>query len=300
MSRGYIYIVITAFLFSTAEISGKLISNEINPYQLTFIRFLIGALILLPFAVKEIRKRKIMFDKKEFLYFIFQGFLCVVVSMSLFQLAVLYTKASTVAIVFSVNPIFTIPFAYFILSEKINRNTILSLVISILGLIFILNPANMELNKDFKGIVLALLSAVVFSLYSVIGKKKIDKYGGIAFNCITFILGDLILLVILLFLKIPIIQGVEKSNVIQILYMGIFVTGLGYLFYFLSMEKVSATMTSVVFFIKPALAPILAFIILGERIKFSAMIGIACILIGSYIMLISKKNKLINKEEAFH
>lgn len=300
MSRGYIYIVITAFLFSTAEISGKLISNEINPYQLTFIRFFIGALILLPFAVKEIRKRKIMFDKKEFLYFIFQGFLCVVVSMSLFQLAVLYTKASTVAIVFSVNPIFTIPFAYFILNEKIDRNTILSLFISILGLIFILNPVNMELNKDLKGIVLALLSAVVFSLYSVIGKKKIDKYGGIAFNCIKFILGDLILLVILLFLKIPIIQGVEKSNVIQILYMGIFVTGLGYLFYFLSMEKVSATMTSVVFFIKPALAPILAFIILGERIKFSAMVGIACILIGSYIMLISKKNKLINKEEAYH
>lgn len=46
------------------------------------------------------------------------GFLCVVVSMTLFQLAVVYDKASTVAVLFSCNPIFAILFALLILREK--------------------------------------------------------------------------------------------------------------------------------------------------------------------------------------
>ena len=51
MNKGYIYILITAFAFSTMEIVGKMISNQLNPLQMTFLRFFIGGLILLPFAL---------------------------------------------------------------------------------------------------------------------------------------------------------------------------------------------------------------------------------------------------------
>ncbi len=46
MKKGIIYIFITAFAFSTMEIVGKLISTQINPFQLTFIRFFIGSIFL--------------------------------------------------------------------------------------------------------------------------------------------------------------------------------------------------------------------------------------------------------------
>jgi len=307
MSKGYIYIILSAIIFSTMEIAGKVVSKEINPFELNFLRFLIGALILLPLAIKDLRKRKIFLNKNDVGYFLISGFFCVFVSMSFFQLAIVYTKASTVAIVFSTNPVFTIPFAYFILKEQLNKNTIISLLISLLGLICILNPFNT--HGDIKGIVLAILAAVTFSFYSVIGKMRSDRYGSIVMNCLTFFAGDFIMLFVMLishiqyisklnekiglslFSNIPIVYGINQSNILTLVYLGIVVTGLGYLFYFYAMEETSATTASIVFFIKPALAPILSLIILHESIANNTILGILFILIGSYITFIGKSTK---------
>lgn len=309
---GYAYIILTAVIFSTMEITGKL-AVGLNPIQLNFLRFAIGGLILLPSAVKAIKSRGIKLKKDDFYYFLGAGFLCVVVSMSFFQLAITYTKASTVAIIFSTNPVFTVLLAYIVLKEELNRGTIISILLSLVGIFFILNPFGT--SGDVKGIVLSILAAVTFSMYSVLGKMRSGKYGSIALNCITFLIGDVVMLVIILISKlsavrsminpdgslnfmsnIPIFAGINGDNIIPLIFLGIVVTGLGYMFYFLAMDATSATKASVVFFIKPALAPILALIILGEKIPLNTVAGIVLILIGSYFSL-TAKGKAYKKQE---
>ena len=46
------------------------------------------------------------------------GLTCVVIRMTFYQLAVMNTKASVVAVLFSCNPIFVMIFAYMVLKEK--------------------------------------------------------------------------------------------------------------------------------------------------------------------------------------
>jgi drug/metabolite transporter (DMT)-like permease len=159
-----------------------------------------------------------------------------------------------------------------------------------------------------KGIVLSILAAITFSLYSVVGKMRSSKYGSIALNCITFLVGSFIMLVIILisklsairsminpngglkyFSNIPIFSSIDSQNIFPLIFLGIVVTGLGYMFYFLAMDETSATTASVVFFIKPALAPILALIVLSEKIPINTVAGIVVILIGSYFSLTAKK-----------
>lgn len=309
MKKEYLYIMLSAFIFSTMEIAGKMVSDQINPFQLNFLRFLIGALILLPMALKDLKRKEVSFNKSDLKYLAITGVLCVIVSMSFFQLAIVYTKASIVAIVFSVNPVFTVPFAYFLLKEQLSKSTIVSLLISLIGMAFILNPFN--INGDLKGIVLAILAAITFSLYSVIGKMHSNKYGSLSLNCFTFLIGDMIMLALMLFsninlvatatknhglsilANIPITYGINYNNVLTIIYLGVIVTGLGYLFYFLAMEKTSASTASIVFFIKPALAPILSLIILHESISTNILIGMAFILIGSFITFRGKQQKSV-------
>ena len=201
MKKAYIYIILTAIIFSTMEIMGKIIANDVNPFQLNFIRFLIGALVLLPYAIKGIKKRNIKLGKNDLLYFLLTGLLCIVISMSFFQIAIIYAKASTVAVIFCANPMFTIPFAHYILKERVTKTAIISVGISLLGIICILNP--FHINADIKGIVLAILSAITFALYSVIGKTRAGKYGSIANNCFTFLAGDFILLVLIAISHLP-------------------------------------------------------------------------------------------------
>lgn len=308
---GYIYILLSALIFSTMEIAGKMVATQINPFQLNFIRFLIGGLILLPFAFREVKKRKIEFKKQDIKYFLVTGMLCVFISMTFFQMAIVYAKASTVAIVFSTNPVFTIPFAYLILKEKLNKATFISLTASILGIICILNPFNID--KDLKGINFAILAALSFSLYSVFGKSGTEKYGSIIFNCITFLVGDFIMLLFIASSHVPVISslyqaeklpmfadisitaGINSSNIFILMYLGIVVTGLGYIFYFIAMEKTSVATGAIVFFIKPALASILSFIVLGEKISLNKILGILFIIIGAYITF-ENKNYIKSKK----
>ena len=56
MKKSYIFVIITAILFGTMEVSCKIGGANLDPFQLTFLRFLIGGLILLPFAIVQMRK----------------------------------------------------------------------------------------------------------------------------------------------------------------------------------------------------------------------------------------------------
>lgn len=289
MKKGYIYILVTALLFSTIELVGKQIANQVSPYQLTFLRFFIGGLVLLPFALRDVKKRGLQLTKNDWLYFLLSGILCIAIGMCIYQLAIKYTKASTVAIVFSTNPMFTIPFAALILKERIHASTLIALLFSMLGVLVILNPFHIAQGHDYNGILLAALSAVVFSLYSVLGKLRVQRYGSYIANSFTFLSGSLVLLLGILLTHTPVIKGIDSGNILQILYLSVVTTGLGYVFYFLAMKETSAITASTIFFIKPALAPLLALLLIHEHIPFNSLLGIAFILTGSYLSIRSKR-----------
>ena len=304
MKKGYIYIVLSALLFSTMEISLKLVSGQFNPIQMIFLRFLIGSLILFPLAMKSIKQRGLKLKKKDIMFFLLTGFICVVVSMSFYQLAILYGKATTVAILFSCNPLFVIPLAYFMLKEKIYRHTVATIALSIAGIVSIMNP--MDMSDNLTCFIFSLLAAITFALFSVVGKARSSKYGAIALNCFSFLAGSIEILIIIgfsrigfisellinsgheLFANIPVLQGISLSSIPALIYIGVFATGLGYAFYFLAMEETSASTASIVFFIKPALAPFLSLIILHEPIAMNTIAGIILIVIGSLITFLSK------------
>ena len=261
-----------------------------------------GGLVLAPFAFYQLKKRKITILSSDWKRFALLGFLCVVLSMVFYQMAVVSTKASAVAVVFSSNPVFVLIFAYFILQEPIQKNNIFSLILDILGIIVIINPLHTELNLI--GIFLSILAALFFALYGVMGKKSCQKYGGLPVTCFSFLFGSVQMAVLSLgthipavssfllenglqnFSSIPFFTGYSLENLPIILFIFVGVTGIGYVAYFRAMEETSANTASLTFFFKPILAPILAALFLREEITLSMIIGIAFILSGSLVSLL--------------
>ena len=117
MKKVAIYIFLTAFLFGTMEVALKLAGNNMDAFQLTFLRFIIGGLLLLPFAIKEIKKNDTKLELKDYGYLLYLGTLCIPVSMLLFQFGVMHSNASTASVLISANPLFTIIFAHFMANE---------------------------------------------------------------------------------------------------------------------------------------------------------------------------------------
>lgn len=297
MKRGYLYIVLTTIIFSTMEIALKLVSGKFNPIQLTFTRFFIGGLFLIPFALRNLKKKHLSVSKGDLFYLAYLGFLGIVISMILYQLAVQNTRASVVAVLFSSNPVFVTILAFIFLKEEIHKNNILALILEVAGIIIIINPLNVKLS--IPGITLSIISTLTFALYGVFGKKECAKYGGIVVTCFSFLFGGLEMLLLIafsripsaaawltsnglaIFSNIPLFKGYTLNIIPIMVFICIVNSGIGYACYFMAMEKTSAQTTSLVFFFKPILAPILALILLHEIIPVNMVFGILFILLGS-------------------
>lgn len=297
MKKVYFYVVMTAFLFGTMEVALKLTGSALDPFQLTFLRFFIGGLLLLPFAIAEIKVTKVKLTLKDFAYLLYVGILAIPLSMLFFQLGVMRCNASTAAVLISFNTLFTMLFAHFMTDEKLKKNNVIVLLIGLLGLIFMIKPWNMQEGNTVLGIILMLCAALFFGWYTVAGKISVKKMGIMAQTSFSFIFGSLVLLVIILCMGRPVVEGVAE-NWLAVAYVSIFVTGLGYFCYFKAIKHSDATTGSIAFFIKPAIAPIIAVIVLRETILWNTYIGIGLFLLASYINIRGKRKEAeINERE---
>lgn len=302
MRAAYIYIALATVLFSTMEIALKSVAGNFHPVQLTFTRFLVGGLVLIPIAARMLRHRQERMDVSALGIFAWLGFVGVTVSMTLYQLAVENANASVVAVLFSSNPVFVLLFAFFILHAAIMRQHVMALVLECLGIVAIINPLHTDISLS--GIVYTLLATITFALYGVLGTRPVSRFSGVVVTCGSFLCAALEMLALIAlshaapvahalsahglghFADIPLRAGYDARTIWTMLYISIGVTGGGYACYFMAIETTSPIQASVIFFLKPALAPVLALLILGESIPFHMATGIVLILLGSLVSLL--------------
>ena len=303
---GYFFIVLCAVIFSTMEVMLKTVHGVFAPMQITCLRFLVGGVLLIPFAMRSIRKKNAVLTRKDLGFFACAGFLCVVIAMSLYQMSVTYTRASIVAVIFSCNPIFV----------TIHKNHIIALILELTAALIIIDPIHASLDPT--GALLAILSAAMFSFYSVFGKKRTPRFGGIAVTCLSFLFGATELVALLLFgrtaagaslygalglkifIDVPLFENIPLSALPALLYICCINSAAGFVCHMMAMEKTSAQEASLIFFLKPIIAPIFALIFLKEEIPLNMIVGIVCFLAGSLCAILPgllAQRKLLKAEQ---
>ncbi len=285
MNKGCIYLTITILIFGPFEVVSKLV-HGIDAIQLNFLRFLIGGLALLPFAVFDIRKRRVVIRPKDLLCMFGLGILYIPVSMVLLQMAIQNTSASLSTFVFSSNPVFIAIFAAWLLDEKPNRFIVLSIALEIVGLFFISNPFNEEFDIYFLHLCFA---AITFAFYNVLMRKTTGKFGNLAAFTIVVVFGTLALGLFLLFTGIPWFDGVDSGNILPLLYLGVLGSGIAFVSYYKGMELTSTNAGSICFFFKPILGTFFAILILNERLTTGFVIGASLIIVGAVIMIYGRE-----------
>lgn len=292
-SLGYLYLLNTIFFFSTYEVVSKMLVEKIDPFQINFIRFFIGGVIL--FLV-ILYKRDIHISKKDLYMVSVIGIINVVISMNLLQVSLYMpnARASVVAVIFSSNPIFVFAFSVLIDREKVHAYKLVGMLMGMAGIVVIFFEKLQVNLSDLKSPLLALASAVFYGLYTVIGRKSSVRIGSLKMNAYSFIIGSLVLLPMLLFFKMPTYQF-DVSGIGQVLYLSVLVTGLAYWTYFKGLSIAGASKGSLVFFIKPALASVIAILLLGEIPTVNLLLGTAFIIVGIMITVnwIGFKEKFI-------
>jgi drug/metabolite transporter (DMT)-like permease len=163
--KGYVLLGITILIFSTLEVVTSTLKGLMNPLQLTFLRFIIGGVVLLPLVIKKREK----LQAKDLLFFLGLGILNIFISMGSLQLSINMGKASTAAILISSNPIFVMLFSSLLLKEKVTFDRIACIILGIIGITLIIYKGNVG-GDTAVSLTLAIIASLTFGLYTVLGK----------------------------------------------------------------------------------------------------------------------------------
>jgi len=277
----YLFWIIALVLFSSLEVVSKPIMGQVDPFTMTFMRFFIGGLSLFVISslVKRPDEKKMV--KADFFKIIFIGCINTIFSMTMLQLSIKHSNASSAATLISTSPIFTAVFAYLIISEKISQRKKIGILLGLVGIITF--GIGMLEGDSLSGILFGIVASVTFGLYSVLLRRHIARYGSLRCTAYSTLFPSLIyggILVLSGKLKIP---TLDVQGWLIIAYLGIFVTGVAYYALLEAVNRMGATNAMRLFYVKPVVATGLALIFLQEPVGVVKIAGMGIIIFSLFL-----------------
>ena len=291
---GYLLVLGAIVLFSTIEVvakylqSGEGAAGQVGPTQVATLRFLFGAAFILLLLMGQRQGRFVAAAfKQDGLPIALLGAVGVFLTFFLLHEGIESTSASTAAVIFSMNPVFTVLFASLVLRERLGRVGWVGVGLGLLGAFAAITGfrfSRLFSREDFLGSILVLVSAATWSVYTVYGKRYSERYGSAVISFLTMAIGSGLLAVLLTIRGgWGEMAGYDLRAWAWLLYLGVVTVGLGYILYFEGMRRVPASRGASLFYLKPVLALILAHFALGEPISYTLLL--ASVMVASGILL---------------
>ncbi len=223
----YLLLVFATFFWGTNFVFSRMIVEEVPPFQLSVMRWIIASLVFLPFVYKELKQNKEILIKnwKALLFLAATG---IAGFNTLLYIAIQYTTSINASLVNSTAPLLIVLLSVFFLKEKMLKIQYVGVVVSFIGVFFIITGGSIETLLTLTinpGDLVVLAAVIMWSIYSVLMKKfGVDLPKKSTF-IITMYIGILILIPFALFERTyqPVaLTSLPAEAILGIVYLGIF------------------------------------------------------------------------------
>ncbi|MEZ5534493.1 MAG: DMT family transporter [Thiolinea sp.] len=279
----YVLLVLTTLFWGANFNVAKAGSELIPPLGLSFWRWAVAFLILLPFVLRPMRHRWREFRQHWLLVLVLSAF-GVAGFNSLVYLGLQTTSATNGTIMQSINPIFIILLSGLVLGEKTTMRQWLGIIISLLGVLVILSRGDIEMltGLDFhSGDLYIICSVIVWGTYTVLLRKLPAELKGLPILGYTVLLGALI---ILPFYVLETLNGrpmpLSTVSVASVFFVALFPSVLSFLFWNHATQKLGANRTGQFAHLVPTFGILIAILVIGERLQGFHLAGIALVVTG--------------------
>jgi len=280
----YLLLSLTAFFWSLNWVIGRAIVGHVTPFALTYIRWIVALSLMLPFAWPTIRAHKDVI-RRDWKMIVWLGFWGTGLHNVFAYAGLQYTTATNGVILNSSVPIMIIVLGWLIYRDTITRLQSLGVAISMLGVFAILTRGDLGVLANFqlnKGDVIVVVGMVFWAAYTVFLRHKPVGLPGLALLTCCAMVG-VALLTPLFVIEMVFLDGrieVTPATLAAMLYVGIFPSFVGYIFWNRGVEKVGPNVAGIFMHLMPVFGSLLAWLFLVERIQLFHIVGIALILSG--------------------
>jgi drug/metabolite transporter (DMT)-like permease len=299
--KAYFLVLLTTFFWGLTFHLSKYALEYISPLQVAVYRFFYASIFLIlyisfTYKIHVLKTLQYLFFKFKIKYreIFIMSFIGIFIFNYFFYKGIKLTNPATSAILMASNPALTSLILRILKKEKQNFYRILGIFISFIGVFITI--VNSYKNKNIFswnwGDFFILIASLSWAMYGILGKDFIEKqsknFNETEITIINIVLGTLMLIFSSIFdqtfLKIH--YNAFRFDIFLILiFMGIFSSGLAYIWWYQSIKIIGTTKTSIFMNVVPIMAVLIDYL-LYNNISLFQIIGGLCVILGVSITIL--------------
>ena len=279
--------LISVVIWGASFVATKISLHYVSPATLVWLRFAMGVLIL-GFAV-WFRRQFILPARKDMLYFAFLGFLGITFHQWLQSTGLVTAQATTSAWIVASTPIFMALLGWLALRERLIWSQVIGILLATLGVLLVVSRGNLFGLLFGKigaiGDFLMLVSAPNWAVFSTLSRHGLHKHPATLMMFYVMVFGWLFSSVLFLTGQgFGEINHLPLDGWLGIAFLGIFCSGLAYIFWYDALQVLPIAQTGAFLYIEPMITLIIAGFVLREKLLPTTLVGGMTILMGVWLV----------------
>lgn len=323
----YFALILAHSIWGVNFVIAKLALQEIPPMTLAFFRFSLASLLLLPFIIisneppwtnlckifhflpkfKTSQKTKLddmegktenILQKEDLPKIVIVSVLMAGLNVALFFTGLTKTDVISASVLTMIIPVISVILGWMVLREKIYVVNIFGILAGLIGAVAVLGLPLIPIGAGFGtnamvGNVLIILSSISWVIGAILSKQVLKKYSTLTITFMVFLIGAFIFLV-------PAINEFFQDpgwpnhltflGIFGIIYMTLASSISAYFLFQWGLDQLGVTKADLFQYLEPVIAISLGILILGEKLRFSFVIGTVLIILGVYWSTLGKEN----------
>jgi len=279
----YTAIVLAMVFWSFSFIWTRVAIQSFQPMTLITLRLLIASVLLFIVAKSSGKLQKL--HREDFKWFIllafFQPFLYYVGE----TYGLTTVESTLAAVIISTIPLFAPVLAFVILRERIGWATIIGILVSLIGVFFVIYEPGGGFKANPWGVALMFMAVFAAICYATVLRKIPSHYNNMNVIFYQSLLGLIFFIPTFFLTDYPTIQSLKVTNesLFALLMLSIFASVIAFVLFAGAVRKVGVSRTNVFVNLIPVFTAILSWMIMDEIITISKWFGIAVVVVGLFV-----------------
>ncbi len=285
----YTELLLTDFVWAGTFIAGRILGRKggpADPVSAAFFRFFFASIIMIV-IVKANGKGLPRLNRRQWIAMLLLGITGVALYHILFLTGLKTVEAANASVIIATSPVFISLLSAYVFKEKITPAKFAGIAISVFGAIYVTTRG--DLNYFFKsgltyGEIFIIGCLFLWALYSILGKILLEGLSPIVMITYSSVIGSILLFFAAVYNGL---FGEVRFYFVQdwlcLLYLAVFGTVLGYIWFLDALHRIGPQRTSLFFNFIPIFTIIQSYLILGEPITHSLVVGTPLVIFGVYI-----------------
>lgn len=279
----YLLLSLAPMFWALNMVIGRAMRFDIPPVAMSFWRWMLAGLILLPFVARGLRTQWPAI-RASWRILALLGLVSVTLFNTLCYIGLQWTSATNGTLLNSVIPVLIIPIAWVLAHERVRARQSAGVAVSLLGVLVIVSQGDpqvllrLELNR---GDVWLFVAMVLWAFYTVLLRWRPKELGGLPFlACIVYF--GLPLLGVAYLVELASGRGFSFTPgvALSFAYFGIFPSILSNLCFNRGVAMVGPNRAGVFVHLMPVFGIVLSALFLGERPQWHHLAGMVLVFAG--------------------